>query len=82
MKLLEDVIENESTAVALSTTALEKFSQKETVIEWLQCEQVGNLLENVSLKLITTDCSENDQAFWNLIEAAFKTNKSSTSKGN
>jgi len=81
LKLLEDVVQNESTAVALSTTALKKFSHKETVIGWLQCEQVGNLLKNTSLKLVTSDCNGSNQALWNLIEAAFKT-KSSTDKGN
>ena len=81
LKLLEDVIENESTAVALATTALEKFAHKETVVEWLQCQQVANLLQSVSVQLVTSDCQHNEQELWNLIAAAFKANKSSTPKG-
>ena len=68
LKLLEDVISNDSTCVALAVTALEKFSHKRTVLEWLSGQQVANLLSSSAEQAIQSE--ENLTTLWQLLRVA------------
>ena len=78
--MLEEIIGDESTCVALATTALEKFTDKETVVEWLRGVQVKNLLSRAAHQLCDFN-GEDTLAFWSLVRAAFSVKKSRHSHG-
>ena len=80
LQLLEEIIHDQSTCLALATTALEKFSNKETVVEWLHGHQIQSLLATTTQQL-STFSHEDPTAAWNLIRAAFNARNTSRGQG-
>ena len=80
LQLLEEIIHDQSTCLALATTALEKFSNKETVLEWLHGHQIQSLLATTTQQL-STFSHEDPTAAWNLIRAAFNARNTSRGQG-
>ena len=77
LKLLEEAITNDSTCVALATTALEKFAHKPTVLEWLRGQQVANLLSSSAEQAIQSE--EILPALWQLLRVALGSKSPSNS---
>ncbi len=76
LELLDGLIQDEEICVALATTALENFSHKNSVVDWLSGSQIAALLRSVAEQLITFHGIEKIPSLCNLLRASLLSRKS------